>query len=548
MPGRYFPLAISLLCLWITVIVVVIQSAGNNHGHIIYALDDPYIHMAAAKNLVAHGVFGVTPYSFSSASSSILWPLLLAAIYTLAGPNEITPLLLNLAFATVGLFAADYIAARYGLKPGYRLVTLLALVFITPMPAIIMAGLEHNLQIAVTLLFIYLAVQALTEDTGKYNVKRTGILLSVLALLATMARYEDAFYVLIVCALLLARKRFVTAVAVAVAGALPIVVFGAVSIANGALFFPNPVVAKSQLSSINSFSDLLKLPGDYGYMALMTTPPILWLVVGSLMLFCYRYSKYQTIWNPTVLPLPIFVGTALLHLRFSSLGAMYRYEGYLVAAGVLFLSLCSQEYFPEKITLRRLALHTRSLLPKAIAVGVLAFFVCIPFVGRAAHSLSDAIVAHTNIYEQQYQMARFLNQYYSGAAVAANDIGAIDYFADIHLLDLVGLGSTEVVRDIKAQNFDTADISRLVKNNNTRIAVVYDSWFMGTTALPTQWVKVAEWTIPHNVVCGDRTVAFYAVAPTEAAALSSNLRAFSQELPADVVSLVLYPRQAAQAR
>ena len=43
--------------------------------HMEYALDDPYIHMAVAKHFVDHGVWGMTPFEFSSSSSSLFtWP------------------------------------------------------------------------------------------------------------------------------------------------------------------------------------------------------------------------------------------------------------------------------------------------------------------------------------------------------------------------------------------------------------------------------------------------------------------------------------------
>ena len=48
-------------------------------GHFVYPLDDTYIAMAMAKNFAAHAVWGVTPYEFTSAASTPLYVLLLAA-------------------------------------------------------------------------------------------------------------------------------------------------------------------------------------------------------------------------------------------------------------------------------------------------------------------------------------------------------------------------------------------------------------------------------------------------------------------------------------
>jgi hypothetical protein len=35
----------------------------QTNGHFVYSLDDPYIHLAVAKNLARHGVWGVAPMS-----------------------------------------------------------------------------------------------------------------------------------------------------------------------------------------------------------------------------------------------------------------------------------------------------------------------------------------------------------------------------------------------------------------------------------------------------------------------------------------------------
>lgn len=85
-------------------------------GHFAYGLDDAYIHLAIARNLAEHGVFGVTSHEFSSASSSILWPLLLAAGCKVFGVRVLLPLLLQLIFGTALLWlGGDCCAARESL-------------------------------------------------------------------------------------------------------------------------------------------------------------------------------------------------------------------------------------------------------------------------------------------------------------------------------------------------------------------------------------------------------------------------------------------------
>jgi hypothetical protein len=48
---KHFPLLVATGLLLSTVFVVLEKSLHQNAGHFIYALDDPYIHMAMARNL-----------------------------------------------------------------------------------------------------------------------------------------------------------------------------------------------------------------------------------------------------------------------------------------------------------------------------------------------------------------------------------------------------------------------------------------------------------------------------------------------------------------
>ena len=78
---EHLPLLISVVVLWAIVGISLTLSIRENQGHIIYALDDTYIHMAMAKNFSQHGVWGMTKYGFTSSSSSPLWTLLLSLCY-----------------------------------------------------------------------------------------------------------------------------------------------------------------------------------------------------------------------------------------------------------------------------------------------------------------------------------------------------------------------------------------------------------------------------------------------------------------------------------
>jgi len=156
---------------------------------------------------------------------------------------------------------------------------------------------------------------------------------------------------------------------------------------------------------------------------------------------------------------------------------------------------------------------------------------------RAASGLLLTVPATGNIYRQQVQMGLFLAEYYQGAAVAANDVGAINYLADLRCLDIVGLGSREV-SDARARGTYTSDLlGQWAAEEDVRIALAYD-WYLregdaGLTGAPDTWVPVARWSIESVFAPEQDTITLYAVGE-EPARLLAHVREFSERLPAGV--------------
>jgi hypothetical protein len=161
-----------------------------------------------------------------------------------------------------------------------------------------------------------------------------------------------------------------------------------------------------------------------------------------------------------------------------------------------------------------------------------------PFVYRSITAFLLTPKASRNIFEQQYQMGLFIREHYQGRVIAANDIGAINFLADVRLLDLFGLGSLEPA-SLKLQNrYGPLEIGELASKRQVDLAMIYDIWFTG--AVPSTWVKVGEWTITDNVICGDAKVSFYAVGADTQASLVHSLKQFQGALPRDVLQTGLY--------
>src|SRR5882724_2477892 len=161
--GRHWPLVLSVLVLAVTTAILIVSIIQHNQGHFGYALDDVYIHLAMARNLSQHGVWGISPSHFTSSASSLLWILILSAINLILGSHELTPLILDILLATALLAMIHCTLMRHNVGQTYSFCILMAVTFITPLPAMIFGGMEHILQTLLYIMFFYRATNLLQQ-------------------------------------------------------------------------------------------------------------------------------------------------------------------------------------------------------------------------------------------------------------------------------------------------------------------------------------------------------------------------------------------------
>lgn len=487
---------------------------AHTGGRLVYALDDAYIHMAVARNLAEHGVWGVTRYGFTSSTSSLAWPLLLAAADLVVGVREAIPLALNLVFAVAAVLVADRLLR--GATPSVRAVALVGLVLLTPLPTLVMAGMEHMLQVA-AVLWLLDRVRAVDDDDadgGKRLVSLAGA-----AALATAARYESLFLIAPGAVVLAVDGRRRAALVTAVAGLAPPAAYAVVAVAQGWPALPNSLLLKGATFEGAGVAGLADRLGGHALRALAEAPHLLVLLVAVLVLAALIPGpRAVRRWDA------MFVAATLLHLQLAAVGWLFRYEAYLVAIGIVLVA-------------RHVAdggAAAGSARPRAarVALALAAVVAAAPLVTRALDALRQTPAAVKNIYEQQYQMGLLMQGLPEGSTVMANDIGAISYLADLRLVDLYGLATQETARARRAGKVDRELLSRLAAESRPAAIAIYRSWF--ADALPDQWVEVGTWRVREKVVVADRTVSFFAPDPASAPPLARLLAAFQPRLPAPV--------------
>ena len=201
-------------------------------------------------------------------------------------------------------------------------------------------------------------------------------------------------------------------------------------------------------------------------------------------------------------------------MSFAGTGMFFRYEAYLVGLGIVVVLL----EISDLVTKRKLIVRIRrELICRNAAAILLAIVFLSPLFYRAAAAFSHTPKASTNVFQQQYQMGLFLRRYYQGSTVAVNDLGAVNFLADLHCLDLCGLASMEVAELIRQGRYQTEYMRQITKQENVKIAMVYDTWFSGGRycKLPAEWTRVGQWTIPNNIIAGSETVSIYAIDAAE---------------------------------
>lgn len=321
---------LSALLLIIIVTAYTYVCLQQNNGQLVYPLDDTYIHLSIAKNLALYNVWGITRFGFSSASSSILYTLILTSIFLLTGINIWIPLVINLlgAIAILGLIV--HWTGRY-LSPAYTLLFCLLFMVLVPLPAMVISGMEHTLQILLCLSFVWLSYRKLSAE------QVNTILYFFIATLAVAVRYEDLFLVGITSLVwILIKKNYRTALVLLTAILLPVGLFGLYSLSNAGYFLPNTLLIKGSLLS----HSLPAWIGIIGKKAFTTGLLYALLFIPFLYFFLHRLKNRSELKNDALYQLYIIIaGTVIAHFLFARFGWFFRYEAYLIAMEFMLIPL-----------------------------------------------------------------------------------------------------------------------------------------------------------------------------------------------------------------
>ncbi len=477
-------------------------------GTVGFALDDAYISLDLADNLWRTGVYGVNPGVVDSPSSSILWPFLLAPLTATPWPVAAT-----LALTTLFALAATLTLARLGQAlagwtpnswKGFAFV--LVHVVVLNLPGLALIGLEHALQVWLTLLTALGIIRLLNDDTPT-----PPWWLWAAILLGPLVRYENLVISASALGIITWRGHGKGSALALLAIAVSLGAFSLFLWQHGLEPLPGSVVMKKWSHNM-TFGEALGRRINFDMR--MPFAAFLLVVTGvTTVLTLATLKHWRTVrWAM----LASLAAAGLLHLLFGLYSGFNtpRYEISLVGWNLLLLY----------------GLATRH--PPRPAYKKLALLLLAPLLFQGGYfPIVDAPRMMQCLFQQQVQMRRFAVDFWRGP-VAANDIGIVGFRNPSPVLDLLGLSDHDVRRLILNSHM-WLDPDALLARRHVDLIMIYADWFPYARIRHLHPVgTLTSDACATTISVGGSAVTFFARTPEAADRLRPLLRDWGQTLPA----------------
>lgn len=517
---------VALLVLWFTgAIVLILWSMFLCDGHLIYTLDDPYIHLRVAQNIL-HGSYGINFGEYSSPSSSVIYPYLLAftefAGFGIWGPLVINMLAMALAVYAVGRIFRDYVFtynindSRFVASRFFPFALGILTCFLMNAWGLVMTGMEHSLHVLAVVLVIWGFLRILDGES-----EFPGWLIPVIVTLPFIRFEGFAMSLFSVCALVYLGHRFRALVA------MLLIMFGLFcwflfTQSKGLPVLPGSVLLKSDFAEKAaehaSLVQLLRVAYSNVNESINNLQGIS-LIISLFIVFILTYKAWQEERYPIAMVIAgMMIVTVLAHIFFGRYDGFSRYEIYAITLNMICILILGRTYFFRK---------------NVGAVVVLAFlFVAMRYIVTTVMTPK----ASQNIYQQQYQMHRFAVDYWR-QPVGVNDLGLVSYGNPVYVLDLYGLGSEEVRRLRMIEGgYNAKTLSSLVERRHISLIMIYE--FVYKSMIPDEWHKVAILNTPRCTVASNQ-VSFYITPNANRTKVLDLLYQFAKTLPDGAVLKII---------
>jgi len=452
-----------------------------------FPLDDSWIHLRFADNLAAGRGFGLNPGAPVAGSTAPLWTLALAVGRLLGLPGLVVAKALGLACYGATALVTRRLARAAGLAPGMALAAGLGAVGLGRLAWGALSGMEVPL------------ATLLVATAGLLVVRARSLGAAACLGLATLARPEAG---------LLA--------ALYVAGAGRVRVAADRALVFGLVLAPALAFNLATVGRLVPATAAAKIEG--GLLGRLEGAPDAWAEAGRRVgLFLREWGALLFDDHPA---LPALGLLGLVVLRRSPLRPL----GWALLLHPLAMALLAPYRGPAFQT-GRYSAHLLPLALVAAAAGLAAVLSVLP--GRAfraavagglalalALGLGPASQAYgwgvQNINAMQVRLGRWVAGHTPpGARLAVNDIGALSYFGDRPIIDLMGLVTPDI---LPYRRQGPAGVLRYLERACPDYLVIFPAWFPELAARTDLFRPVERVRLAHNVVAGADEMVVYETA------------------------------------
>lgn len=541
---------------------------GYNDGHFVYALDDPYIFLAMSK----HHYLGVTPGIITNASSSLLGLYALTLFRSTFG--VMFPFFLNLLVSLMNTILFWRCVRFEAVNDSFvllavRAVMTIILILATNQITLIFTGMEHNIQVLLCTIAFLGVITELKENRVPWWFVVTVILLP-------LWRYDCFALYIPLLLFLYARHHVKESIFCFCFASVVITLYFAWWHSMGQPFFPASLIVRSyeikminQMLMNNHVSTFFFIASVFcitGFISILLyamrnfivprmtiiLQSIILLLIFSAFIWSFPFSKLLHypylflaffiftfyVFTAKVIPewrLFAAIMVIQIYLELSAIGVVggFRFSAFWNVFVILGFFWLFRNWFEQS------ALQSRSFvyLLLTTSIGLILQFNSDFLTYPQSLGLFYNVVASNSMYRQQYQMARFVKDYYQ-APVAVNDVGLVSYSSPDEVYDVCGIAnSSELENDISDQKTGWCYGSRVsdkqLRQKNINLLMIYiDSRFIASPPKSYQLIGVLHLLLPADGVAS-RDVYFFAT-PKTAQHTIRLLKVFEKTLPPGV--------------
>lgn len=444
-------------------------------GNIGLPIDDAWIHLTYAKNILEEHKFSYPKQEWSVGSTSILWTLILSSFLTILKEPIITAHSLGILFFILLIF----IFYKFSLFiSNSHIISFFSSLICILEGHLLWASLSGMETIFFTFLIILI--------TYLYLKTKRLYLVSFLSGILTLTRPEGAILFFVILIDLIRNYNFKKVIFSILIYSITLSPWFIFNLALSGNLFPNTFYAKIDFTQPRlSFVKYISYLIFYIWGGLLFLLPFfIYNIIKN-----YKNSKYFIL---------IFFPLFLISFYIIRFPILFHYGRYIMPVFPFYIFLGVEGVFK---------LFSKNYLRRYIIFYMFCILLLISlFINFYFNNMADNYAMSVeNINSMQVKIGKWLNENtQEDSLVATNDIGAIGFFSKRKIIDTCGIITPEIIPIMSSED----KILKFLKSKKVDYLVIFPDWYPNI-AKSKDLTQLYEVELENNVICGSEKMVVY---------------------------------------